>query len=174
MGPGARGGNRPDGARRQRSRVVTFAKTPGAANTGGKVNVSIAMRGSPLNKNAPKSPTGPVKGQKPKPFAVDHAPLQAPVRSRPAPPKPRPVAPPPPDPFEIGTLGPWSLYSKDPLGKRALAKCSHCQTVREISLVDGVPACGCAESWRPATSGFVSELVETEARIATGRHRGRL
>jgi hypothetical protein len=120
-------------------------KTPGAANTGGKGIVSIAMRGGPLNKIAPKSPIGSAKGQTAKP-----------------------VAAPPPDPFAgLERLGNWALLKSDSVGKRAIAKCVGCGAVHQISIVDGIQSCGCAESRRPAASGFVHDLVEIEARVAS-------
>ena len=47
--------------------------------------------------------------------------------------------PPPPD------RGPWLIVARDPLGKRALARCSACAATREISVAEGVIAsCGCS------------------------------
>jgi hypothetical protein len=52
-----------------------------------------------------------------------------------------------PDPFEIGRLGSaWSIISLDATKKRALARCLGCQQIREISIVDGVPSCGCGRA----------------------------
>jgi hypothetical protein len=81
--------------------------------------------------------------------------------------------PPPPDPFEIGRLGPWSLLSRDPLGKRGLAICSGCQTIREIALTDGVPSCGCSASRRPETSSSASHAFHVAAHIVGLKNRAR-
>jgi hypothetical protein len=71
-------------------------------------------------------------------------------------PKPFAVAPPPPDlPFSLGRLGPWSILGRDALGKRAVAQCSHCREVKEISLVgDTPPSCGCSASRLIRQSAF--------------------
>jgi hypothetical protein len=141
---------------------VTFAKTPGAAKTGGKGIVSIAMRGGPLNKIAPKSPIGSAKGQTAKPVAVAHAPLQAPVRTPKPRPEPKPAAPAPVDPFEIGRIGSsWSLLKlSDTTGKRGLARCLACGIVREITVVgDDPPSCGCTGSRRPDASARTSSFA---------------
>jgi len=64
-------------------------------------------------------------------FAVDHRPLKPP----PTPPTP-----------EIGRLGLWSLISLDATKKRAIARCLGCEQIHEISVVDGVPSCGCGRA----------------------------
>jgi hypothetical protein len=74
--------------------------------------------------------------RQPKPFAGARAPLKPSVRT----------STPTPDPFAIGRLGQWILLGRDALGKRALARCCGCGTVREIGLTDGVPSCGCGAS----------------------------
>ena len=79
-----------------------------------------------------------------------------------------------PDP-EAGLerLGPWVLLGRDPLGKRALARCSGCAAVREISLVDGIPSCGCGR-WRPSgAETFAATAAAAELIVARARHRGR-
>jgi hypothetical protein len=82
-------------------------------------------------------------------------------------PTPRPESEPPRDPFSLGRLGPWSLLTRDPLGKRALAKCSHCQTVREISIADGsVASCGCGAPRQTGAETFASTVAAAERIVA--------
>jgi hypothetical protein len=105
-------------------------------------------------------------------FAVDHRPLKPPVRTPKPRPEPKPAAP-PPDPFEIGRIGLWSLINLDSTKKRALARCTACQTIREIALTDGVPSRGCSGSTRSGAQGFVEAVVAEERFIAAARHKGR-
>jgi hypothetical protein len=56
-------------------------------------------------------------------------------------------AAPPPDPFAIGRLGSaWSILGLDSTKKRGLGRCLACGIVREITVVDGIPACDCSGS----------------------------
>jgi hypothetical protein len=74
----------------------------------------------------------------------------------------------------LADFGPWTIFQTDPTGKRALARCTCCQTVREISVVNGIPSCGCTGSRRStASADFATGIIEIEARVAIGRHRGR-
>jgi hypothetical protein len=143
---------------------VTATETPGAANTGGKGIVSTAKRDRPLNQIARNKQNRP-KGRSPKSFAVARAPLKCP--------EPKPAAPPQPA-FEIGRPGLWILLGRDFLGKRALAKCSGCGAVHEISIADDTIArCGCSSSRRPGAETFASTVAAAERIVAASRHRGR-
>ena len=105
---------------------------------------------------------------------------QTPPPPRLAKPKHKAAEPPPPDPFAgLARIGSWLIIQRDRTGKRAVARCLHCSTVREISIADdSVAHCGCSGSWpgagRFATpSGFASGIAGTEAHVAVLRHRGR-
>jgi len=52
----------------------------------------------------------------------------------------------PPDPFVVAQFGSWAIFQIDPTKKRGWARCGHCAAIHEISLVDGVPRCGCSAS----------------------------
>jgi Helicase conserved C-terminal domain len=75
------------------------------------------------------------------------------------------------DPFgaRLEHLGPWVILGRDPLGKRALAKCSGCGAVHEISIVDGVPSCGCNARRSAGAESFSEAVVAAEAFVALGR-----
>ena len=77
-----------------------------------------------------------------------------------------------PDPFNLERLGPWEILRRDPTGKRAVARCVNCQTVREISVVDGIASCGCARARMGGAATFASSIVAAETRGATNRHKG--
>jgi hypothetical protein len=65
----------------------------------------------------------------------------------------QPQPPAAPDPFTLERLGPWEILRRDATGKRAVARCANCQTVREISVVDGcIASCGCARARTPGAS----------------------
>jgi hypothetical protein len=71
--------------------------------------------------------------------------------------------PPPPDPFEIGRLGSaWSILGLDSTRKRGLGRCLACGIVREITVVDGIPACDCSGS-RDRTLASVGQDFHTLA-----------
>jgi hypothetical protein len=123
---------------------VTSSKALGASGAEGPRGFVTAKRRRPSNDIATKSPTS---------FTVDHRPLKAPPRHS----TPKPV--PQPDPFEIGRLGStWSIISLDATKKRALARCLGCQQIREISIVDGVPSCGCGSRDAPTSSARQAAL----------------
>jgi hypothetical protein len=70
-------------------------------------------------------------------------------------------APAPTDlPFSLGRLGPWSILGRDALGKRAVAQCSHCRAVKEISIADGsIASCGCGAETFAATVAAAAHTV---------------
>jgi hypothetical protein len=93
---------------------------------------------------------------------------------------PRAQTLPPLDPLEaaLERLGPWLVLKRDPTGKRAVAQCSHCQTIKEIGVADGcIASCGCSGSWpgagRLTASTFADGIAGAERFGARGRHRGR-
>jgi hypothetical protein len=113
-------------------------------------------------------------------FSVSHAPLSAPPRlATPKPrsepkPKSKPAAPPPPDPFAgLERLGTFVLLGRDPLGKRAIARCLACSTVREIGLTAGIPSCGCGRASRPDESSARRSAFAAVAHIVGLRGRAR-
>jgi hypothetical protein len=102
----------------------------------------------------------------------------------------KPIAPKsPPGPIEAGLehLGPWLVLKRDHTGKRAVARCSYCQMVREIGVADGcIARCGCSGWMRPGAerfaapaapaapaSTFADGIAGAERFGARGRHRGR-
>jgi len=87
--------------------------------------------------------------------------------------RPKPIEP-DPDPFAIGRIGSaWSVIGLDALKKRGVAKCLACGIVREITVVDGTPLCGCAGSQRRTAETFASTVTVAERIVAASRHRGR-
>jgi hypothetical protein len=116
--------------------------------------------------------------QTPRPLAVAHAPLKPPPRLA----QSKPNAATPPDPVESGLerLGPWAILHRDALGKRAAARCSYRETIKEISVADGcIARCGCsatmpgAERFAAPASAFASGVSSAARFEARGRHRGR-
>ena len=59
------------------------------------------------------------------------------------------------------------LLTRHPLGKRALARCSGCGAVREISLVAGVPSCGCHVRATPAADN-AAQAPSPQPRTSSG------
>ena len=113
---------------------MIFPKALGASGAEGPRGFVTAKRRGPSNEIAPKSPTS---------FTVDRRPLKA-----------------PPDPFEIGRIGStWSILSLDSTRKRGLGRCLACGIVREITVVDGIPACGCSGSRSSARRSAFDETV---------------
>ncbi len=117
-------------------------------------------------------------------FAVEHRPLAPPPRL--AKPQPRPEPEPKPavtPPFEAGLerLGQtWVIIKRDACGKRAVARCCACLSVREIGLADDTIArCGCsgtspgAGRFAAPASTFASGVSGAARFEARGRHRGR-
>jgi hypothetical protein len=106
-------------------------------------------------------------------FAVERRRLKPPSLAGPKPPKPKPAAlEPPPSPFE--RLGPWAIIHRDALGKRAVAQCAYCLTIKEIGIADGcIASCGCNSGRTPSAKTFAAGIAGTEAHVAVLRHRGR-
>jgi hypothetical protein len=108
-------------------------------------------------------------------FIVTRQKLQSPPRlvEPKARPQLKPKAAAPVPEAGLGRLGPWIVLGRDTTLKRAAAKCTHCQTIREISLVGDMPSCGCSGSLRPGTESFAEAVVAAEKYVAVSRHRGR-
>ena len=79
----------------------------------------------------------------------------------------------PPDPFAgFERVGTFIILGRDALGKRALARCTACATVREISVAGDVPSCGCSGARRSAgEETFASAVAAASAFAARHRHR---
>jgi hypothetical protein len=152
---------------------VAGTKTLGAANAEGNGVVSRSQRDrAPSNEIAQKKQ----KGRSPKPFAVDHRPLQTSPRLAQPKPKPVPAATPQSaDLFEVGRIGSsWAILGLDSTKKRGLARCLSCSAIREISVVgDSVARCGCGGSRRPpGAETFASAVTTAEALTSRHRHKG--
>jgi hypothetical protein len=81
---------------------------------------------------------------------------------------------PPDPPFSLGHRGPWVILGRDALGKRAVAQCSHCRAVKEISIADDcVASCGCGAPRRTGAETFAATVAAAERIVAAGRRRGR-
>jgi hypothetical protein len=80
-------------------------------------------------------------------------------------------APPPTDlPFSLGRLGPWSILGRDALRKRAVAQCSHCRAVKEISIADGsVASCGCGAPRQTGAESFTATVAAAAHTIGLRR-----
>ena len=137
--------------------------------------VSTASRLRPSYDIAKKSPIGsPRRRGAVASFVVERRPLKAPVRtSKPRPSlNSKPAASPQPPEAGLERL-PWILLARDPLGKRAWAKCTTCAEVRQISIADGsIAHCRCSGSRHRGAETFAA-AVSSEAFADAGRHRGR-
>jgi hypothetical protein len=153
--------------------VTARKKALGVATEGQKDVVSTANRLRSSNDIAKKSPIGSLRWRGAVASSVvERRPLKPPVRtSKPRPGlNPKPAAPPQPPETGLERL-PWILLARDPLGKRAWAKCTACAEVRQIGIADGsIARCGCSGSRHRGAETFAA-AVSSEAFAAAGRRR---
>jgi hypothetical protein len=128
---------------------VDAKKSPAACDSRAKSETRI--------KNAPHSPTS---AQLQRDAVAARRPLP-----RAEPPKAKPS--PEPEPFERG----WEIISRDRLGKRGIARCLTCSSIKEISLVSDV-SCGCNRSKVADQSTYARMIWTAEMLVARRRHRG--